>query len=280
VNKKNVETHLIFCIFQTCMKHVFTLLFFYSLPICAQVPIATSLVKKTALKADTFVSINNFDTNFYIQDNVLFKNTRETKGIDIGYNNFQLGKISSVNTFNPLKINLFYKDFNTVIILDNRLAEIFKIDFNALADYKYITHVTTGSDNTLWVFNQNTQQLELFDYKTNSTRAKSLPIQKAVLDMKSNYNNCWVLTEKQLFVYDYFGNLLKKIKNEGYTELDLDNENIVFKKDNTLFYLKKDSETAVPIDLPNLLINQFFVTNETLYIYSDEMLHQFQLKIN
>jgi len=27
-----------------------------------------------------------------------------------------------------------------------------------------------------------------------------------------------------------------------------------------------------------LLINQFLVTNETLYIYADEMLHQFQLK--
>ncbi|WP_445731247.1 hypothetical protein [Mariniflexile sp.] len=262
------------------MKHIFILFFFYSLSVSSQEPISSALVTKTVLQADAFVSTNNFDTTFYIQDNVLFKNSKETKGIDIGYSNFQLGNISTVNTFNPLKINLFYKDFNTVVILDNRLAEIFKIDFNTLPEYKNVSFVSTGSDNTLWVFNQDTQQLELFDYKTNSTRAKTLPIQSPVLDIKSNYNNCWVLTDKQLYVYDYFGNLLKKMKNEGYSSLVIDNENMVFKKDNALFYLKKDSGTVAPISLPNLLINQFFVTNETLYIYSDGTLYQFQLKIN
>jgi hypothetical protein len=260
------------------MNRIFFIFFLYSFSICSQESIETSYIKKTKLKADTFISVNNFNTTFYILDNVLFKNNNETTGIDIGYSNFQLGKITTANTFNPLKINIFYKDFNTVIILDNRLAEIFKIDFNTLPDYKNITHVSTGSDNTLWIFNQNTQQLELFDYKTNSTRAKTLPIQSPVLDLKSNYNYCWILTKKQLYVYDYFGNLLKKMENNDYSSMAVDNENIIFKKDNTLFYLKKNSETIIPVTLPNLLINQFFVTNETVYIYDNETLQQFQLK--
>lgn len=260
------------------MRYFLYLFFFLSLFINSQEFIEASLIEKTDLDADTFVSTNNFDTTFYVLENVLFKHSKETKGIDIGFSNFQLGNITSINTFNPLKINIFYKDFNTVIVLDNRLAEIFKIDFNALPDYKNVTHVSTGSDNTIWIFNQNTQQLELFDYKTTTTRAKTLPIQNPVLDIKSNYNYCWVLTEKQLYVYDYFGNLLKKIKNNGYTSIQVDNENVIFKKANALFYMKKDSETIIPIALPNLLINQFFVTNETLYIYDNEVLQQFQLK--
>ncbi|MBP0903019.1 hypothetical protein ACFSKN_13680 [Mariniflexile gromovii] len=262
------------------MKYALYLLVFLSLSVSSQEFIETSLIGETELDADTFLSTNNFDTTFYILDNVLFKHSKETKGIDIGYSNFQLGNIYSVNTFNPLKINIFYKDFNTVIVLDNRLAEIFKIDFNALPDYKNVSHVATGSDNTIWIFNENTQQLELFDYKTKTKRAQTLPIKSTVLDIKSNYNNCWVLTEKQLFVYDYFGNLLKKIKNHGYTSIEIDNENIIFKKDNALFYMKKDSGTIVPINLPNLLINQFYVTNETLYIYHKENLQKYQLKIN
>ncbi|MEN3322828.1 hypothetical protein VP395_03755 [Mariniflexile soesokkakense] len=262
------------------MKHFFYLLFFLSFSVSSQEYIEASLIEKTKLDADAFVSTNNFDTTFYILDNVLFKHSSETKGIDIGYSNFQLGTITSVNTFNPLKINIFYKDFNTVLILDNRLAEIFKIDFNTLSDYKNVSHIATGSDNTLWVFNENTQQLELFDYKTNTTRAQTLPIKSTVLDIKSNYNYCWVLTKTHLFVYDYFGNLLKKMKNNGHQSIALDNENIIFKKDNNLFYLKKNTGTIVPIVLPNLLINQFFVTNETLYIYNNETLHKYQLKIN
>ena len=82
----------------------------------------------------------------------------------------QLGNITSANAFNPLKINLFYKNFNTVIILDNRLAEIFKIDFNTVQPYKNVSHISTGYDNTLWIFNPDLQQLELFDYKTNQIR--------------------------------------------------------------------------------------------------------------
>ena len=111
------------------------------------------MVKKTDFTADVFVSTNNFETTFYVLDNVFFKNSKEIKGLDIGYSNFQLGNITSANTFNPLKINVFYRDFNTVLILDNRLAEIFKIDFNAISEYKNVSHVSTGSDNTIWVFN-------------------------------------------------------------------------------------------------------------------------------
>ena len=260
------------------MKRLIFICFLFTISVNSQEFIEATLVKKTDFTADVFVSTNNFETTFYILDNVLFKNSKEIKSLDIGYSNFQLGNITSVNTFNPLKINIFYRDFNTVLILDNRLAEIFKIDFNSQSNYKNVSHISTGSDNTIWLFNQNTQQLELFDYKTNTSRAKTLPIQSAVLDLKSNFNYCWILTEKQLYMYDYFGNLIKKINNQGFTSIVIDDENIVLKKDNALFYLKKNSEIIIPISLPNLLINQFFVTNETLYIYDNETLRQFQLK--
>ena len=160
------------------------------------------------------------------------------------------------------------------------MAEIFKIDFNTLQDYKNVTHISTGFDNTLWVFNQDTQELELFDYKTKTTRVKTLPVQTEVLDLKSNYNSCWLLTKNYLYLYNYFGSLLLKIKNNGYTDISESNENIILKNEQTLFYLKKNTENINPISIPNFLINQFFVTNETLYIYEDETLHEFLIKTN
>ncbi|WP_372752347.1 hypothetical protein [Mariniflexile sp.] len=262
------------------MKYHLYLLCVFTLPIASQDIIKTTLKENKELFADAFVSTNNFDTTFYILENVLFKNSVDTKGIDIGYSNFQLGAITSVNTFNPLKINIFYKDFNTALILDNRLAEMFKIDFSTLPEYKNISHISTGSDNTLWIFNENTQQLELFDYKTNTTRAKTLPIQSPVLDVKSNYNYCWVLTKTHLYKYDYFGNLMIKTKNDAFESIAIDNEDVILKKGNTLSYLKKNTESILPISLPNLLINQFSVANQTLYLYAAETLYKYQLKIN
>lgn len=262
------------------MKNLLCFLILTSFALNAQKVVETTFIEENELDADTFISTNNFKTTFYVLENVLFKHSKEIKGLDIGYSNFQLGSIASVNTFNPLKINVFYKDFNTVIILDNRLAEIFKIDFNALPDYKNITHISTGSDNTLWIFNENNQELELFDYKTRAARARTLPIKNMVLDIKSNYNNCWVLTKNHLYQYDYFGNLVKKSKNNGYHQIAIDNENVLLKKDNTLFYLRKNTENPIPIALPNLLIKQFYATNQTLYIYDTKKVFKYQLITN
>ncbi|MEC3907646.1 hypothetical protein VOI54_11500 [Tamlana sp. 2201CG12-4] len=259
------------------MKNQLYILLVFSMSIFAQESAEVTFINKTTLKAETLIAVDNFGTAYYIKNDVFYKkNVSKT----ITYNNLQLGELHSVNAFNPLKINLFYKDFNTVIILDNRLAEIFKIDFNLIAPYRNITTISTGHDNTIWIFNQDSQQLELFDYKTRTSRTQTVPIQSSVLDVKSNYNYCWLLTEKYLYMYNYFGRLIKKVENNGYTALAESNENIFFKKENSLFYLKKNSDTILPIKTPNLLINAFFVTNETLYIYNDETLQQYQLKIN
>ena len=250
---------------------------FFTLYTSAQKPIETTSIKKTDIVFDKLVAIDNFGTIFYLKDDVILKKVENTL---ITYNNLQLGNIASANAFNPLKINLLYKDFNTVIILDNRLAEIFKIDFNSLIPYKNVTHISTGHDNTIWVFNQDLQKLELFDYKSRTSRAQTVPVQSSVLDLKSNYNFCWLLTENYLYKYNYFGSLVKKIKNIGYTELAETNGNIILKKENKLLYNKKNTDNIFPIKTGNLLINQFFVTNETLYIYNSEFLQEFQLKID
>ena len=253
----------------------FTFLFL-SLSICAQETIETSVINQKKVDMETLVSINNFETLFYLKNNVLHeKNNLKTNN----YSNLQLGKIHSANTFNPLKINLFYKDFNTVIILDNRLAEIYKIDFNNLPSYKNVSKITTGSDNTIWVFNQDLQLLELYDYKANIIRAKTLPVKSTILDLKSNYNYCFLLTTNFLYIYNYFGSLISKHKNDGFTVIEETNENLILKKENKLFYLKKDTGNIVPILTQNFLINQFFVTNETLYIYDNVTLQELQLKI-
>jgi len=259
------------------MKHLILLLILLPVFGLAQETTQATFVSHSSFEADDVIAINNFDEIFYIKNNA-FVVGRKLGSLE--YSNVQLGRITSANAFNPLKINLFYKDFNTVIILDNRLAEIFKIDFNKTQLYRNVTHISTGNDNTIWIYNQDTQQLELFDFKTNQTRATTLPISSNVLDLKSNYNVCWLLTQDYLYKYNYFGSLLFKIKNNGYTSLLESNGDIYLKKENELFYLKKETENVEQIKTPKLLIKQFLVTNETLYIYDEEFLHKYQLITN
>ena len=251
-----------------------SILLFFSIPTQAQ--IEANLVKSVALTADRVIGIDNLESNYYIKDNTLYKATdRNTSN----YNNLQLGPISSANAFNSLKINLFYKDFNTVVILDNRLSEMFRLRFNTLQPFKNLTHISTGNDNTIWLFDQNTQQLENYDYKANKVRVTTLPIQGEVLDLKSNYNFCWLLTKTELHTYNYFGSLISKIEHDGYLSIEENNGDLFLLKDNTLFFMAKDSNEIQEVLPPNLLIKQFLVTNESLYIYDGEFLHLYQLKM-
>ena len=260
------------------MQNLVYFVFIVSLSVFAQKKVKGVFIDSTKLKVASVFGIDTFETLYYTTKDYTFH--KKTKDTTITYTNFQLGEVTTANAFNPLKINLFYKDFNTVVILDNRLAEVSKVDFNVVQPYKNVSFVSTGFDNTLWLFNQDMQQLELYDYKTNTTRLKTVPIQSEVLDLKSDYNNCYMLTERYLYIYNYFGSLINKFENNGYTDMAFSKANLILKKENELSILTKNSNEIWPIALPNLLISQFLVTNETLYIYDDEMLRQYQLKLD
>ena len=88
-----------------------------------------------------------------------------------------------------------------------------------------------------------------------------------------------MLTEKYLYIYNYFGSLIAKYPNKGYENMAFSKAQLVLRKENNLFLLSKNSDEIQPIEHPNLLISQFLVTNETLYIYHDEILRQYQLKL-
>ena len=253
------------------------LLIFTSM-VTAQSQIELTAGKPIPFKADEIVAIDNFETIYYTIGNILYKKSEDKPTIN--YSNVQLGFPTTVNAFNPLKINVFYQDFNTILILDNRLAEIFKVDFNTKQPYKNVSHISTGFDNTLWIFNQDLQRLELYDYKNDKLRATTVPVQSNVLGLLSDYNYCWMLTENYLYQYTYFGSLISKIVNKGYTSFAVDHENIILKSNTGLYYKSKKAETITIVEMPKLLINQFLLTNETLYIYDSKKFHTYQLKIN
>ncbi len=258
------------------MKSFLLFILLFSATLFSQEKVTATSNDEIPFKADNLVAINNFSTYYQITGNTFYKvEPNQT----VNYSNVQLGKITSATAFNPLRINLFYKNFNTVVILDNRLSEIYKIDFNAIQPYKNVTQIATGYDTTLWIFNQDLQQLELFDYKTNKARATTMPVESNVLDLVSNYNYVWLLTEKFLYTHNYFGSMINKIENDNFTNISEDNGNLIIQNKDGLSFLAKDTDHLIPIELPELLIKQFLLTNETLYIYTDETLHQFQLKI-
>ena len=86
------------------MKYIKYIFIFFSVVLFSQNSIDVQLIEKTKLLEDNLVQIDNFNNEYFIGENALLKQTNNSEFI---YNNRQLGSISSVDTFNPLKVNLF-----------------------------------------------------------------------------------------------------------------------------------------------------------------------------
>ena len=243
----------------------------------SQTPLTAKLIESTPFKWDRFAGVDQFESLYYLKSKALFKENNQSSQ---SYSDLNKGDINAVSTFNALKLALLFKAFNSVTLLDNRLAELATIDFNSINPLRTVTHISYGNDTTFWLFDSNTVQLELFDYSTSTSRVRTVPLKSEILALDSDYNYCWVLLKDELQCYNYMGSLIAKLPNQGFTDLKLWNGILFLKKENAIYYKPKESAVFLTLGLSKILVKQFFVTNQTLYIYDEEFLHQYQLLNN
>jgi hypothetical protein len=162
------------------MRSIFLLFLFVTFYLNAQ---EFELVSSAELNETTFIGVDSYKNLYSIKDMVLYK-----KGPDgnFTFNDFQLGNLSSVDIINPLKIVLFYADTNTVLLLDNRLNLIERIVFNNLPEFVNISTATNAGNSNLWIFNVDSQQLELYNYITNLKTIVSQPFPGKLISQASN----------------------------------------------------------------------------------------------
>ncbi len=254
------------------MKKVFLLFIFPFLSWSQE----ASLVEQIELDADIFIGIDSYNDTFYVKDQVLYKKTETDL---FNFKDFQLGEINSVDIINPMNIVVYYSDFNTVVLLDNKLTEIERINFNNLSEFINTSSATLAANTSLWVFNIDSQQLESYNYRSKNKVLVSQPIQGEVLSQVSNYNFCFVLTAEKIRAYNIYGSLIAEIDNEGFVKIVQHNENIIAEKDNELYYIDKKTKEIYKIKSPEINIKDLQLTQDFLYIYNGKKLHTFKLKL-
>ena len=233
------------------------------------------LISKKETTNENIRGIDNLNNIYSIKNNELIKSS-DTK--DYYYKNNLYSNISSIDVQNSLKIKLFYEDSNSLIVLDNKLSEISKINFNIISPNKIISKFSASNDNNIWVYNELNSKIELYNYINNTFRIVNSEISGEVISLESNYKYCWVLTDSQIYKFNYFGSLITKTAVNNIQQIEIFNDNLFFKKDNELFYYDQDLLIEYKLDLENLLIKDFFVINQSLYIYDSEHFIKYQIQ--
>ncbi|MGY8919486.1 MAG: hypothetical protein ACKVJ4_03880 [Flavobacteriales bacterium] len=235
------------------------------------------LSSKIAVKNMVIKGVDNLNNLYSIKNNELIKTSKEKTSF---YRNNLYSNITSIDVKNSLKVKLFYENFNTLIILDNKLSEISKINFNVIDPDKIISKVSASNDNNIWIYNELNSKLELFNYVNKKIKVVNSEISGEVISLVSNYKYCWVLTDSHIFKFNYFGSLISKLKVTKIQQIENFNNTLIFKRDNQLYYYSEDFLTENKFDLGDLLIKDFFVTNQSLYIYDSEHFIKYQIQKN
>ncbi|WP_299679446.1 hypothetical protein [uncultured Dokdonia sp.] len=235
-------------------------------------------LKEVPLQCDSFIGVDNFQNLYYTSKSTLFKKS-DTDIIE--YAALNLGEITSVDIINPLKLTVFYKDSNTVVILDNTLAEIRRINFSTIDNFRNISHATNAGDRRLWIFNTDIQRLELFDYNQNNIIIEFPPTSLPAIELISNFNVCWVKTQDAIDSYTVYGSLIHSLStNDNMHTITSYNDDIFAIIEDTLIYTQKNGSEFSNIEIPEIKVKQFSIKDEILYIYDGQILTSYRLNLS
>jgi hypothetical protein len=264
----------IFQAYKQLMKLFFFLLNLIPFTLCAQ-PFSLELEGTEALVADKFWGVDTYNNVYFSENNVFYKIENEKT---FQYQDLQLGDLESVDILNPLKVLLFYKEANTVVLLDNRFNEVKRINFNVIPDYKTVDFARISKDNLLWIFNADLQQLELFDYDKLTTQSTSLPLKQNVLGLKSNYNYAWVHHPLGFSIYTINASVADTIDLDKAEFFAVYKNRLMVLADDYFELYTKGFNTKLMFEKPKISFNQFYYNGENIYIYANDLMYTYRIQ--
>lgn len=193
----------------------------------------------TILQPKTVINIAGSYTNFYM-DNLgntyLLNINNQVKKLDDKYDSAgvfndirRYGDIFSLDVSNPLKIVLYYRDFNTILVLDRFLNTRNTIDLRK-AGIQQAKAVAQSYDNNYWVFDELDNKIKKLDDNGNVLMESA---DFRVL-FSETYNPTQIIDNDGLLylydadngwlVFDYYGALKQRVQLNGWKNVQVNNK--------------------------------------------------------
>lgn len=238
-----------------------------------------TIISKEDNFGKTYYGFDSFN-NYYYSENNTFNKIGSSGSYN--YKNISLGKISSIDIINPLMLVLFYEDFNTVVFLDNQLNEIEKINFSNIDSTLIITKVGLAGQNKLWIYNQVSQRLLLFDTLNKTYKELPIPIENPILYTQSDFNNFyWVDELYNFYKCDFFGKIELLSNLPAFDKIQIiDEKSLLFSKKNQLFLLNTSTKSISEIQIVEKSFENFYYKDQFLAIFTLQQISNYKIKIH
>ncbi len=223
----------------------------------------------------------------------LFTGMQQLKKLDENYDSVavfnnvrRFGTLTYIDAGNPLKLLLFYKDFNTIVVLDRFLNVRSAIDLRK-ANILQCSAIAQSYDNNIWLFDELESKLKKVD--DNGQPLMESPDLRILYDAPprptkiEDYNRYVYAydSSKGLLVMDYFGAIKNLIAFKGWKNLHGMQKGIVATDSTGIIYYEPGTITTSHFDVPQTLLQagKLRINGSKLYaLEADGRLHIFQLQ--
>lgn len=188
------------------------------------------------------------------------------------------GKIDFVDVTNPLKILVYYKDFQQVVFLDNQLTSKSTMISLETMNLEQTSLICSSANNSFWIFDKQNNALQRFNDESK-TLVKTGNL-KRILDIDLNpnymqehngylYLNC---PNEGIVVFDIYGTFYKTIPIKKLHDFNIVNGNVFYFSNHTLNEYQPKTFNTIQKKYSDTLIKQVYWQNNTFYkLYTDSL---------
>ncbi|UII33052.1 hypothetical protein LVD17_04320 [Fulvivirga ulvae] len=195
----------------------------------------------------------------------------------------QTGSITLVEAWNPLKIFVFYADFQEYAFLDRFLSASQR--FKAPELSRFSGMMTMSTDNNLWIvdyinFGLRKYNISFGDYTINTPFDLILDPDKYEITFIREYQNLVFISDKNsgILVFDNLGNYLKKIQVKGVSHFSFTGDDLYYIAEGALISTNIYSGKKSALPLPKEALFAFLYEDNKLALVSENMLTGYLIK--
>jgi hypothetical protein len=227
--------------------------------------------KKSSVEIDAFGNIyviSNNEIVKYNSDGVLQKK----------FSTKRYGKIEFVDAMNPLKLLVYYKDFQRILFLDNQLSESSTMISLELLNHEQTGLVCSSSNNSFWIYDKQNNELSRFDSELKSILKTGNLKRILDIDVKPNFmqeNNNFVYLNcpnEGILVFDIYGTFYKTIPLKKLKEFNIVNGDVFYFENHSLKQYQAQTFNTIEQKFSDTLISNVIWQNNKIYkVYQDSL---------
>jgi len=262
------------------VKQLFILIFMmlFSFVFAQEQSLKAVLLSTQKIEADNFVGFDSLENMYYIKNNTLFKKNKSELW---QYGSISLGEITRVTIQNPLKIALFYEKFNTIILLDSQLNETQEINFSENKTPLLVSAMGIASQNRLWIYDSESQQIGLFDYIKNTFNPITPSLNGSIKYYDSDFNAFkWIDDKLNWYSCDVYGKIATLGKVSDFDQIQpITNQLFIFSKEGKIHIQDINTKRIYTIENIEKSFKNFYYKDQILSISTTQEFTNYKITI-